>query len=443
MKIFITETQLKNLRKFLTEISVQDAYGQFYKDIPQEEFTEIVNADPFSKSNFLSPYAKWLLGLYKNKNLKLEDLYKATKYIEVFNKVKSRLPIDKRDINKYKSLPDIFVSIQPYLESDEEVQSNTSLEKEIKRKETKRLFEDEYWLVIQPLTERAACYYGKNTEWCTAAKENNYFNYYNKQGPLFINIDKKNNRKYQFHFETSQFMDENDREIDLLDLIKRNPTLRNFYNNFLKDEVKNLNFNDLIINDDGCYIHVKDWSEFHGAFNTGQRSLNPAQMLNTLEERDFYYDITDETMRYYFSYINQSNLQFMIDYLIKDDRIGEDASDEEIEEAIIDDDELSTNINIALRWAMERAEKDAIYDDIIGELRKHFNIRSIEHTNRGIYLKMVTCPEPIILFGTSPDFIDKYSEIVGEIDFDYDNYYDREPDMKVFNEYLSDNIANL
>ena len=194
MKILITETQFKKLRKFLTEITVEKAYIDIYsKLIPQEEFDEIVAADPYTKPNFLSPSAKWLLDLYKNKKLKLEDLPKATKYIDTFNKVKSRLPIEKRDINKFKSLPDMFVIIQPYLESGEEIQSNTSLEKEIKQKETKRLFEDNNWLVVQPLSERAACYYGKNTEWCTAAKNDNRFNYYDTQGPLYINIDKIKN----------------------------------------------------------------------------------------------------------------------------------------------------------------------------------------------------------------------------------------------------------
>ena len=50
----------------------------------------------------------------------------------------------------------------------------------------------------------------KNTQWCTAADGNNQFNYYNSQGPLYININKADNEKYQFHFESDQFMDETD-----------------------------------------------------------------------------------------------------------------------------------------------------------------------------------------------------------------------------------------
>ena len=78
-----------------------------------------------------------------------------------------------------------------------------------------KVYEDKQWIIIIPHTKEASCYYGKNTQWCTAAdKSNNQFDYYNQQGPLFINIDKINNTKYQFHFETNSFMNEHDEPIN-------------------------------------------------------------------------------------------------------------------------------------------------------------------------------------------------------------------------------------
>ena len=66
-------------------------------------------------------------------------------------------------------------------------------------------------MIIVPHTEEASCYYGKGTQWCTAANNgNNMFEYYNDNGNLYININKLTHEKYQFHFETDSFMDETD-----------------------------------------------------------------------------------------------------------------------------------------------------------------------------------------------------------------------------------------
>lgn len=49
-------------------------------------------------------------------------------------------------------------------------------------------------------------------------------------GDYYININKHNPKeKYQFHFESSQFMDKNDYGIDLSEFIKENPSLKKVY----------------------------------------------------------------------------------------------------------------------------------------------------------------------------------------------------------------------
>jgi hypothetical protein len=69
---------------------------------------------------------------------------------------------------------------------------------------------------------------GSGTRWCTAGKECQMFDQHTKQGPLYVWIDKHyklrkgKSKKYQFHFETGQFMDEKDNRIDkeLLDYFR-------------------------------------------------------------------------------------------------------------------------------------------------------------------------------------------------------------------------------
>jgi len=48
----------------------------------------------------------------KQKNLKLEDLYKATKYLELFNAFKHKLPV--KDIYSIKSLPELYLLVKPF-----------------------------------------------------------------------------------------------------------------------------------------------------------------------------------------------------------------------------------------------------------------------------------------------------------------------------------------
>jgi len=64
-----------------------------------------------------------------------------------------------------------------------------------------------------PETQEASCELGRGTKWCTAAAKDNMFDQYSEDGPLYVWRD-KNGKKYQFHFETAQFMDSKDVPID-------------------------------------------------------------------------------------------------------------------------------------------------------------------------------------------------------------------------------------
>lgn len=212
----ITESVVKYLME--AAMNINDIYEKYYNDIPQNYFTKIIQSDPTwnpQKQDKMGKYGKWLLSLYKNGNLKMEDLYKATEYLTYFNKYINKIEV--KDINKYQTLPSLFSVVEAFIKADregEEVATSKSDEIRKFKKDAKKVYEDSNWLILTPLTKEAAIYYGKNTEWCTAASQGeNYFNYYNNQGPLYINIDKRNNTKYQFHFESGQYMDATDRSI--------------------------------------------------------------------------------------------------------------------------------------------------------------------------------------------------------------------------------------
>ena len=182
---------------------------KYYPKIDDNMIKTLVALDPtFKGGNNLGKYGKWILNLYNRGQLKDEDFYKVTEYLTTFTNNLSKMP--NKDIMTYKSLPDLAKVIQPY-----EGQKDISKKQQVRdiKKGAKKVMETKNWLVISPTTKEAACYYGANTKWCTAAKEFNQFDNYNDRGPLYIFINKEDNTKFQFHAETFQFMNELDESV--------------------------------------------------------------------------------------------------------------------------------------------------------------------------------------------------------------------------------------
>ena len=162
MKILINES---SFIKLFEATNLSDIYQKYYSKIPQDEFNEIVSADPTwnsDKPNKMGKYGKWLLSLYMSKRLKLEDLYKAKTYLSYF--VKYNNVIDNKDINTYKSLNDLYSVVSNFIENPDQATSKQDAIRKIKEG-AEKVYEDNEWIVIIPHTEEASCYYGKGTQW--------------------------------------------------------------------------------------------------------------------------------------------------------------------------------------------------------------------------------------------------------------------------------------
>jgi len=93
---------------------------------------------------------------------------------------------------------------------------------------TEVLRDDEKWFIAAIHNKGAACQLGKGTDWCTAAPGLDYFGqYYKPEDPLFFLEDRAaEGERYQVHFGSDQFMDEEDRPVgelvekQLLQLLK-------------------------------------------------------------------------------------------------------------------------------------------------------------------------------------------------------------------------------
>jgi hypothetical protein len=156
-------------------------------------------------------YAQWLAKIYAAGKTKLEDIQsKGSEWLGRFHELKSRkiLPQEYRDINKlsFSDLGDI-VNIQEFVDKLE------VSKKPEDRGNAKIVYENDSVKILVPEDETAACFYGRGTRWCTAAKNYNRFSQYSRQGNLYILLPKNpeyDGEKYQLHFQSGQFMDEED-----------------------------------------------------------------------------------------------------------------------------------------------------------------------------------------------------------------------------------------
>ena len=178
----------------------------------EEVVKALTKADPTVKLDYLM----FIVRMYIAKQFKMEDLARIKDDLTLFSKIRPKLSVEQRDLNKTKDLDGLLAIITPYQQAPEEdILSKSASEKKMKNDSAKTLISTPNFKVIHPLTEEAACLYGANTKWCTAAKDNNMFSSYNEDGPLYIVIAKINGkqRKFQFHYQSDSAMNELDRPI--------------------------------------------------------------------------------------------------------------------------------------------------------------------------------------------------------------------------------------
>ena len=197
-------------RLFLTEATTEEIYQKYYTDIPYETYCQILQLDPTYRNGRMGKYTKWLLNIYRKGTFREGDFNEAKQLLPIYDKYKN--VVEVKDIMTLNSMGELYRVVQPYIGGDMATSKSDAARRT--KEGAEKVYEDGQWLIVIPHTMEAAILYGKHTKWCTAAEESgNMFEYYNNEGPLYINIDKVNNRKYQFHLESNSFMNEEDESI--------------------------------------------------------------------------------------------------------------------------------------------------------------------------------------------------------------------------------------
>ena len=193
------------------------------------------DADPTANKQ----YTEWLVRRYIDGGIRyLEDVDSTVaENLSMYHELKIRrmLPSELADIGRVKSqqVARFFRDVYNIYKELPEVQEK------MEKGEAEQVYDDSEIRVIHPEDQSAACYYGQGTRWCTAStKSRNYFQEYNEDGPLYIVIPKNpkhKGEKYQLHFESYSFMDENDAGVDIYKLMKRWPQLHKLFHKNIVD----------------------------------------------------------------------------------------------------------------------------------------------------------------------------------------------------------------
>ena len=105
-----------------------------------------------------------------------------------FKELMEKGVIENKDITSYKDIEELggAITLSMIKENEKELEGQAI-----------KVFEDEKWLAVRPLTFQASSKYGSGTKWCTTYKrEKNYFEKYWRTGILVYFINKKTGYKF-------------------------------------------------------------------------------------------------------------------------------------------------------------------------------------------------------------------------------------------------------
>jgi hypothetical protein len=121
--------------------------------------------------------------------------------------------IQKKDISQYTS----FDEIKEQVKMAEEIVKQKELEKQIEK-----LFEDDEYLVLIPLTKESNQTYGSNTKWCTTMEHGGYWEKYSENYKIIFVLNKQTGNKIaiskgNYNNEGVKVWDQKDNEVSIFE----------------------------------------------------------------------------------------------------------------------------------------------------------------------------------------------------------------------------------
>jgi len=170
-----------------------------------------------------------------------EDADKLPNLLKQYDMLKNKI---KKPITDFKSIPELYQAIDAItnegVPQDKKAMERYYIFKNAEKKGLKIIYNDKDWIIGIPETFESSRMFGDDTNWCTTSSEGRYYNLYLNQygGQYYILLDKETGELFQFHFESNQFMNEHDHQIDMYNFTEEEPKICEFLNEYKNKLVK-------------------------------------------------------------------------------------------------------------------------------------------------------------------------------------------------------------
>lgn len=277
---FLVENALENMDLKISDFWLFEGITEFAKQFPkmsEEKLRKLIALDPTYKGGEqVGKYGNWIIRLFYNnlKNSEMmqqyrdfytknnginpktgkiiekpellpatpwEDADKLPNLLKQYDMLKNKI---KKPITDFKSIPELYQAIDAFtnegVPQDKKAMERYYIFKNAEKKGLKIIYNDKDWIIGIPETFESSKMFGNDTNWCTTAHNGSYYNEYLNQygGQYYILLDKETGELFQFHFESNQFMNEYDHQIDMYNFTEEEPKICEFLNEYKNKLVK-------------------------------------------------------------------------------------------------------------------------------------------------------------------------------------------------------------
>lgn len=210
-----------------------------FQNVPSDVIDSVIEIDPTKKKS----YSQWLLSKWDNEKDVIVDNLENGRIAKLFQYYKEHNDIQIKDCPSVEEGLSTFVpkedTVLTKSSSPMTVLMNYGWRKEVPSElanDFDIVFNEDNWVIAVPNTYEADCKLGENTRWCTAGGRSSFADgryYYDRYlsdsgGKYYVNFDMSEGEsrygkdypftRYQFHFESNQFMDSDDDEVELSEI---------------------------------------------------------------------------------------------------------------------------------------------------------------------------------------------------------------------------------
>jgi hypothetical protein len=199
--------------KYVEMLIKLDKTQSRYSDNQRSEIVQLM-ASWGLDYNYLETFDLETLTFLFNGIHNLMSEYKVRIFAKFASFVDRKL-IENTDVTSYSSWEEIEQAVSL---------AEVKLIDKVLEKQIKKVYEDDTWISLRPLSLEASMKYGANTKWCTTTESGQYYARYSSRGILIYNINKKTGYKVACfknldpnHDNEFSWWDVTDRKIEALE----------------------------------------------------------------------------------------------------------------------------------------------------------------------------------------------------------------------------------